>query len=319
MMSPHNLLVAAVALAAVVPHAASQEYPARPVRIITSETGGGADFQIRLIAQAITPALGQQVVVDNRGGGGIPGEAVARAPADGYTLLYNGSTHWLLPYLRSQAPYDPVADFAPISLTVRAPNLLVSHPSLPVKTVADVLKLAKARPGELNYGSGSPGSSSHLAPELLKSMAGVNIVRIPYKGTGPALNDLMGGQIQLMFPNAASVTGHVRSGRLKAIAVSSAEPSPLAPGVPTVASSGLPGYESVSILGLFAPARTPDAIVNRINREVVRYLATPEAKERFMKAGLEAVGTTQQQLAQTMRMEMGRMGKLIRDLGIKDE
>lgn len=309
----------AIALVTAASPASAQEFPVKPIRIITSEAGGGADFQGRLIAQGITAALGQQVVVENRGGGVIPGETVARSAADGYTLLYNGSTHWLLPFLRSNVPYDPVADFAPITLTVRAPNLLVAHPSLPVRTVADIIKLAKARPGELNYGSGAPGSSSHLAPELLKSMAGINITRIPYKGTGSGLNDLMGGQIQLMFPNAAGVTQHVRSGRLRAIAVSSAEPSPLAPGVPTVASSGVPGYESVSILGFFAPAKTPEAVVARLNREIVRYLATPEAKERFMKAGLEAVGTTREQLAQTMKNEMNRLGKLIRDLGIRDE
>lgn len=297
----------------------AQDFPAKPVRIVTSDVGGGADVQARLIAQGITPALGQQVIIENRGGGFAPGEAVSRAAPDGYTILYTGSAHWLLPFLRRNVPYDPVADFAPITQSVRAPNLLVAHPSLPVRNVRELIALAKTRPGELNYGSGAPGSSSHLAPELLKYMARIDITRIPYKGVGPALNDLMGGQIQLMFPNAASVTPHVRSGRLRALAVSSKEPSPLAPGVPTVASSGVPGYESVSILGVFAPAKTPDAIVARLNREFVRFLSTPEAKERLFKAGVEAVGSSPQQLAETVRTEMARMGKLIKGLGIRDE
>lgn len=297
----------------------AQDFPAKPVRIVTSDVGGGADVQARIIAQGITPALGQQVIIENRGGGFAPGEAVARAAPDGYTILYTGSAHWLLPFLRRNVPYDPVADFAPITQSVRAPNLLVAHPSLPVRNVRELIALAKTRPGELNYGSGAPGSSSHLAPELLKYMARIDITRIPYKGVGPALNDLMGGQIQLMFPNAASVTPHVRSGRLRALAVSSKEPSPLAPGVPTVASSGVPGYESVSILGVFAPAKTPDAIVARLNREFVRFLSMPEAKERLFKAGVEAVGSSPQQLAETVRAEMARMGKLIKGLGIRDE
>lgn len=297
----------------------AQDFPAKPVRIVTSDVGGGADVQARIIAQGITPALGQQVIIENRGGGFAPGEAVARAAPDGYTILYTGSAHWLLPFLRRNVPYDPVADFAPITQSVRAPNLLVAHPSLPVRNVRELIALAKTRPGELNYGSGAPGSSSHLAPELLKYMARIDIMRIPYKGVGPALNDLMGGQIQLMFPNAASVTPHVRNGRLRALAVSSKEPSPLAPGVPTVASSGVPGYESVSILGVFAPAKTPDAIVARLNREFVRFLSMPEAKERLFKAGVEAVGSSPQQLAETVRAEMARMGKLIKGLGIRDE
>jgi tripartite-type tricarboxylate transporter receptor subunit TctC len=301
------------------PIAYAQTYPARPIRIVTSETGGGADFQARLIAQGISASLGQQVIVDNRPGGVIPGDTVAKAAADGYTILYNGSAHWLLPFLRSNVPYDPVRDFTPIALAVRAPNVLVVHPSLPVKSVTDLIALAKARPGELNYGAGAPGSTSHLAPELFKAMAHVEIVRIPYKGTGPALNDLLGGQIQLMFPNAASVMPHMRTGRLRALAVSSTSPSPLAPGLPTVAASGLPGYESVSILGFFAPAKTPAAIVQRLNQEIVRYLHTGDAKERFLKGGVEATGSSPEELADTVRSEMARLGKLIQDVGIRAE
>ncbi len=297
--------------------ATAQKFPVRPVRFVTSEVGGGADFQARLIGQGITPALGQQVVVDNRGGGVIPGETVAKATPDGYTLLYTGSAHWLLPLMRNNVPYDPVKDFMPVTLPVRAPNLLVVHPSLPVQSVKDLITLAKSQPGKLNYGSGAPGSSSHLAPELFKAMAGIDIVHVPYKGVGPALNDLLGGQLQMMFPNASSVMPHVKAGRLKALGVSSAQPSPLAPGIPTVASSGLPGYESVSTLGLFAPAHTPPAVIQQLNQVVVQYLAKPESKERLLQAGVETVGSTPAQLAAVVNSEITRMGKVIRDAHIR--
>lgn len=294
----------------------AQTFPHKPLRIITSEVGGGADFQVRLIGHGISAALGQQVIVENRGGGVIPGDTVAKALPDGYTLLYTGSAHWLLPLMRNNVPYDPVKDFVPVTLPVRAPNLLVVHPAVPAQSVKELIALAKAKPGTLNYGSGAPGSSSHLAPELFKAMADVDIVHIPYKGTGPAINDLLGGQLQIMFPNAASVMPHVKVGRLRALGVSSAQPSPLAPGVPTV-STGLPGYESVSNLGIFAPARTPVAVIRRINQEVVRYLATAEAKERMLNAGVETVGSTPEQLAAVVNAEVARMGKMIRAVGIR--
>ena len=294
----------------------AQTYPYKPVRIVTSEVGGSADFQSRLIGHGIAAALGQQVIVENRGGGVIPGDTVAKALPDGYTLLYTGSAHWLLPLMRDNVPYDPVKDFAPITLPVRAPNLLVVHPSVPAQSVRELIALAKAKPGALNYGSGAPGSSSHLAPELFKAMAGVDIVHIPYKGTGPAINDLLGGQLQMMFPNAAAVMPHVKAGRLRALGVSSAQPSPLAPGVPTV-SAGLPGFESVSNLGIFAPARTPAAVIRRLNQEVVRYLQTAEAKERMLNAGVETVGSTPEQLAAVVNAEMARMGRIIKSVGIR--
>lgn len=294
----------------------AQSYPHKPVRIITSEVGGGADFQARLIGHGISAALGQQVIIENRGGGVIPGNNVAKALPDGYTLLYTGSAHWLLPFMRDNVPYDPVKDFAPVTLPVRAPNLLVVHPSVAAQSVKELIALAKAKPGALNYGSGAPGSSSHLAPELFKALAGVDIVRVPYKGTGPAINDLLGGQLQMMFSNASSVTPHVKAGRLRALGVSSAQPSALAPGVPTV-SAGLPGFESVSNLGIFAPARTPTAVIRRINEEVVRYLETADAKERMLNAGVETVASTPEHLAAVVKSEMARMGKIIRSVGIR--
>ena len=309
-------VIAAVASAS---GAAGQNYPSRPLRIVTSGIGSGADFVARMLAQGLTGSLGEQAVVDNRATGVAPGELVARAAPDGYTLLFYGTTVWLLPFMRDNVPYDPVKDFAPISMTNRSPNVLVVHPSLPLKSVGDLIALAKSQPGALNYATTGSGNATHLAGELFKAMAGVNIVRINYKATGPALNDLIGGQLQLMFATAASVTQHTQSGRLRALASTSAQPSSLLPGLPTVASAGLPGYELVAINGMFAPARTPAAIVNRLNSEIVQFLAKPDVKERFLKAGVETVGSSPREFAATIKSEMARLGKLIRDVGIRDE
>ena len=289
--------------------------------MVTAEAGGGSDIVSRVIAQALSGTLGQQVVVDNRGaaGGAIAAEIVARSQPDGYTLLHYGSNIWLLPFLRKNLPYDPVRDFAPVTLTTRAPNMIVVHPSLAVKTVVELIAMAKAKPGSLGYASGGTGSTPHLAAELFKAMAGVDIVRIPYKGGGPALNDLLGGQVPLMFPVAAAALPHVKSGRLRALAVTSAQPTELTPGLPTVAASGLPGYESVSIQGLFAPAGTPAVLINRLNREFVRVVQSASVKDRFFSMGIESVGATPEAFGATMKSEMARLGKVIRDAGIRDE
>jgi tripartite-type tricarboxylate transporter receptor subunit TctC len=216
------------------------------------------------------------------------------------------------------APYDPLRDFAPITLISRQPNVIVVYPGLPVKSIKDLIALAKAKPGELNYASTGTGSSSHLAAELFKSMAGVNIVRIPYKGSGLVINDLASGQVQLMFATAAASMPHIKSGRLRGIAVTSAQASELVPGLPAVAAS-LPGYESVSMHGVFAPAKTPGTVVTLLNREIVRFLRTTEAKERFANGGLEIVGSSPEQLSATMKAEMSRLGKVIKDAGIKED
>ncbi len=289
--------------------------------MVTAEAGGGSDLVSRVLAQALVGVWGQQVVVDNRGtaGGAIAAEIVARAPQDGYTLLHYGSNIWLLPFLRKNLPYDPVRDLAPVTLTARAPNLIVVHPAQPIKSVGDLIALAKAKPGGLGYASGGTGSTPHLAAELFKTMAGVDIVRIPYRGGGPALNDLLGGQVPMMFPVAAAVMPHVKSGRLRALAVTSAQPTELAPGLPTVAASGVPGYESVSIQGLFAPAGTSAALVNTLNRQVVQLLHTANLRERFFNMGIESVGSTPEAFAATVKSEMARLGKVIRDAGIRDE
>ena len=297
--------------------AGGQTYPNKPIRIVTSVPGNGDDLAARLIAQGVAGALGQQVVVDNRGL--IAVEIVAKAPPDGYTVLFYGSPMWLAPLMRESVPYDPVKDFSAVTWATVSPNILVVHPSLAIKSVAELVALAKAKPGELNYGTGSAGSTPHLAAELFKSMAGVNIVRVPYKGSAPALTALIGGQLQFMFPSTSSVAPHLNSGRLKALAVTSAQPSALAPGLPTVAASGLPGYESASLLGVFAPAGTPAALINRLNQEMVRALMRTDAQERLFNSGVEAVGSSPEQFAATVKSEMAKWGKVIRDAGIRDE
>ena len=313
---PWWLLVAAFSS----PWAGAQTYPLKPFRVVTAEPGGGNDFVARTIGQPIASRLGQPWVIDNRGGAGglIAFELAARAPADGYTLLAYAGNLWTVPLLQPNARYDPLRDFAPITWAARSPNTLVVHPSLPVKSVAELIAFARAKPGQLSYGSGGTGASTHFAAELFKSMAKVNIVRVTYRGNGPALTDLVAGNIQVMFSPTGAATPHVKSGRLRAIAVTSAEPSPLAPGLPTIASAGLPGYESIQIYGIYAPAKTPDAIVRRLNEVIVAVLATPEVRERFLNAGVETVGSTPEALAAAMKSDMARLRKLIREANIKE-
>ena len=301
--------------------AAGDEYPARPVRILAGEPGGINDITTRMIAQGLTAGLGQQVIVDNRGGAGgaVAGEIVARAAPDGYTLISYGSSLWLAPFLRDGVSYDPVRDFAPITLAVSSPVVLVVNPSVPANSTAQLIALAKAKPGTLNYGSGGAGTTPHLAMELFKSKAGVNIVRIPYKGAGPALSDMLTGQLQVMIVTAGSATPHLKSGKLKGLAVGSTTPSPLAPGLPTVAASGLPGYEFTSMWAIFGPAKTPAPVIQRLSRESARVLSRPEIKEKFMNAGADAVGSTPERLAAAVKGEMTTLGKLIKTLGIRSD
>ena len=298
-------------------HASAQNYPTKPVRIVTSDPGGGSDIVARAMVPAMSAALGQPVIVDNRAGGVIAGEFVSKSPPDGYTLIYYGNTLWMLPLMRDNVPYDTVKDFAPIALAVTAPNILVVHPSLPVKSVKDLIALAKARPGALNYASAAAGTSNHLAAELFKSMAGVSIVRIPYKGMGAAINDINAGQVQLLFATTTAGAPHVKSGRLRALGVSGAQRSAAFPDLPTIASSGLPGYESALNAGVLAPARTPDAIINRLNREIVRALTGPDLKEKFAAIGVEVVASSPEQFAAKIKSEISSMGKVIRDAGIR--
>ncbi len=313
-----RLCVFITAMPAVTGGVRAQDFPSKTIRIVATAPGGFSDVSSRLIAQALSASFGRPVIVENRGGTTVAIETVVKASPDGYSLLLYGSGIWLLPFMRDKLSYDPIRDLAPVTLTTRSPNIVVVHPSVPANSVAELIALAKARPGQLNYGSGTPGSTPHLAGELFKSMAGVDIVRINYTGAAPALNGLMSAQVQLMFAAAAALP-HVKAGRLRGLAVTSAEPSALVPGLPTVAASGVPGYESVAIFGVFAPARTPEAVIKRLNQEIVLNLNHPDMKQKFFNAGAEVTASTPAQLMATVKSEMARMGKVIRDAGIRDE
>jgi tripartite-type tricarboxylate transporter receptor subunit TctC len=298
--------------------APAQSYPSKPVRMITAEVGAAGDLVARSIAPGLAERLGQPFIVENRGGSGvIPIETAAKATPDGHTLLVFGSTLWLLPFIQNVS-YS-VRDFSPITLAVTTPLLLVVHPSLPVKSVKELIALAKAKPGTLNYASGIAGSATHLPAELFKSMADVNIVRVAYKGGGPALTAILSGEVQVMFATSSGAGPHVGSGKLRALAVTSARPSTLFPDLPTVAASGLPGYDAASIMCVFAPARTPPPLVARLNQEIVRVLNKPDLKERFIRAGSEVVAGSPEQLAAAMAADMARMGKVIKAAGIRAE
>ena len=300
-------------------YAAGQSYPGKPVRIVATEAGGITDFVSRLIAQEISGGLGQQVIVENRPNSVVLGDTLLKAAADGHTLLNAGPAVWLLQFLQDNVSYDPIKDFAAVTLATRSPSIFVVHPSLPVMTIKDLIVLAKARPGELNYASSGVGSSSHVAPELLKSMAGVNIVRVPYKGAGPAIIDLVGGHVQLMSVVIATGMPHVKAGKLRALAVISLQASPLAPGIPPVSASGLAGYESVSIQGLFVPAKTPAAIITRLNQEIVRAVSKPEVKDKFLLSGVEPVGSSPEELVAAVKSEMAKSGKIIKDISLRGQ
>ena len=309
---------ALVVAAATCACAHAQSFPARPIRIVTNEPGAGLDFSARLIAQGLTERFKQQVIVDNRGGAGgiIAGELVAKATPDGYTLLFYSNGLWTVP-LMQKAPFDPLRDFAPVTLALTSPSLLVAHPSLPVKSVKELLALAKARPGELNYASGGNGAPTHLAAELFKLMAHVDLVHVPYKGSGPALNALLGGEAHLMFTVANGGLPHVKSGRLRALAVTSAQPSALLPGLPTVAAAGIPGYEAVTMQALFAPARTPEPVVQLLNQETLRVIQAPEIREKFFSLATEVVGSTPEQLRTAVAADMAKLEKVIKTANIR--
>jgi tripartite-type tricarboxylate transporter receptor subunit TctC len=299
--------------------APAAEFPTKPLRIVTGGAGGGNDVVARMVGQGLTAAWAQQVIVDNRPSGLIPGEIVARARPDGYTMVVSGSSFWISPLLHDKPPYDPARDFSPVILPVTTPNVVAVTASLPVKNIRELIALAKARPGELNYGTSGTGSSPHLGGELFKLLAGVNIVRVNYKSAGAALTELISGQVHVTFGNALSVTPHVKAGRLRALAVTSAQPSQLLPDMPTVAASGLPGYELISPFGIFAPAKTPDALTARLNAEIARVLTRPEAREKLFNMGMEVVAGPPPQLAAMVASEMSKWRKVIAEAGIRVE
>jgi tripartite-type tricarboxylate transporter receptor subunit TctC len=313
-------ILTAIALLPVLAHAAGDTYPTRPLRIVTAEAGGGADYVARVVAAELTSLLGQQVIIDNRRGGSgvIAIETAARAQPDGYTMLVYNNGMWILPLLR-KVSYDPVKDFAPVAAVVKTTNVLVVHPSLEARSTGDLIALAKRKPGELNFASAGSGSTTHLAGELFNAMAGVKMTHVPYKGSASALNDLLGGRVPVMFPNAASVMTHVKAGRLRALAVTSRTRSALLPDLPPVAASGLPGYESVVTFALFVPAKTPQAVISRLHAAVATLLAKDEVRGRFANVAAEPSGDGPRALAQTITDETQKLGRVIRDAGIRED
>jgi tripartite-type tricarboxylate transporter receptor subunit TctC len=317
-----SVLAAMPAWCAASTTSAAAEYPTKPIRLVIPYTPGGpTDLVGRAIASKLQDALGQQVIVDNRAGGGgvIATEIVARAPADGYTLLLGTPGQLVtLPLLTAKLPYDAVRDFAPVTQVVTSPQVLVANGKLPVATVAELITYVKARPGQLNYASVQTGGTGHLGMELLKQAAGLEMLHVPYKGTAPALTEMIAGQVQLMFTSLPSVQPHVTAGRLKLLATGAARRTPAIPDTPTL-SETIPGYELVTWYAVFLPHRTPAAIVNRLHAVLVKILLSPEIERQFAQNGVEPANSTPQQLAAYMRAETERWGKVIRTSGIRLE
>ena len=308
---------ARVASAQSTPAVSGSACPNKPILIVAPEAGGGADLAARIVAQGLMGSLGQPVLVDNRGGSAIiPAEIVAKAAPDGHTLLFSANAQWLLPLFQENVPYDPIRDYAPISLTTTSPAVIAVHPSLPVKSVKELIALARARPGEINCASGTVGATGYISSELFRAMTGVNIAAIPYKGAGPALNATVGGQVDMIVITATSVMPHVKQGRLRALAVASARPSILAPGLPTAAAAGVPGFETGTMHALFAPARTPETTIARLNQEAVRFLNRSDTKDRLSNAGLEMVGSSPSDLLSAIRSETTRIADMIRKAAV---
>ena len=291
-----------------------QDFPSKPIRIITSAVGSDMDLVTRLIAQGISGPLGQPVTVENHGPDRLA-ESVFKAPPDGHTLLVSPQTLWVAPLVQD-TPYDPVRDFAPISLAATSPLVFFVHPSVAANSIQELIALAKSRSGELSYASGLDGSTSHLGGGLFNYMAGVNIVRVPYKSGLVGIKDLIAGKVQLMIPSAGMGMEQVKLGKLRALAVTSAQRSAAVPGLPTVAASGLPGYEVVQTIGIFAPAETPAAIIKRLNHEMVRALNQLDIKEKLLDVGVEVVASSSEEFAAKIKSEMTKWGKLFKDIGI---
>ena len=298
----------------------AQSYPSKPIRLVLPyPPGGGTDVIARPLAQKLTEQLGQQVIVDNRGGAGgnIGMEFVAKSPADGYTLLFALTAQYAVnPSLYPKLPYDPVRDYAPISLLANAPYLLVVHPALPAKSVAELVALVKARPGQLSYSSSGNGSGAHLAGEMLRSLAHVEIVHVPYKGAGPAMPDLIAGQVQLSFITYTAAGPHIKTGRLRALGVTTAKRSPTLPDLPAIGET-VAGYDSAVWYGFAAPAGTPPEIVSKLNTEVLRVLAAPDFRSRITLEAVSPIGSTPEEFGSFMKSEIVRWAKVVRDSGAK--
>ena len=326
MLMGRALGIGSAALAALITShyalAQAQGYPAKPVRLIVPfAPGGGTDITARAIALKLTEAWGQPVVTDNRAGanGTIGVDLAAKAPADGYTLTMISSSHSVNVSLYSKLPYDLIKDLAPITQATSQPYALVAHPSVPAKSVKELIALAKTKPGTINYGSSGTGGLSHLSGALLASLAGINITHIPYKGGAPALTDVIGGQIQMLFSTILQSHAHIKAGRLRALAVTTAKRSAGAPELPTMQEAGVPGYEVAGWYGMLAPAKTPQAIIAKLNREIVQILRTPEMRERLSADGSEPVGSTPEQFGAHIKSEVEKWNKVVKEAGIRAE
>jgi tripartite-type tricarboxylate transporter receptor subunit TctC len=320
-MRTRVVLVAAV-LVSFASAASAQKYPDRPVRIVVPfPAGGGTDMLARLLVQKTAERIGANFVIDNRAGAGgtIGTEIVAKAAADGYTLLIASSSHTINPSVYKKIGYDPAGDFAPITLIASGPGLLVVHPSVPAKSVKELIALGKSKPGQLNYASAGNGTPPHLAAELFKSMAGVDFVHVPYKGNVPAFADLISGAVSLSFPTITSGLPQVRAGKLRALGVTSRQRSAVVPDVPTIAESGLPGYEATTWYGMLAPAKTPRSIVNRLNQEMSDVLKLPDIREKLLAQGLEPVGNKPAEFASIISTELVKWSKVVATAGLKAE
>ena len=315
-----RVAIGAAAVACATGTALAQNYPHSPVRLIVPfPAGGGVDSAGRILATRLTESYGKSFVIENRGGanGNIGTEAVAKSLRDGYTLLFTGAGFVTNPSLYARVPYDAVKDFEPVSLMALGPNVLVVHPSLPVKSVKELIALAKAKPGQIGFAGSGSGSTPHLAGELFNTMAGVTMVHIPYRGSGPAMIGLMSGETPVMFLPEINAGPHVKSGRLRAIAVTSTTRLPVMPDVPTVAESGLRGYESSQWYGLLAPTGTPEDILNSLNAHVVKIMQTADMKARLAEDGIVPVGNTRQQFAAHIRSELVKWAQVIKQSGAR--
>jgi tripartite-type tricarboxylate transporter receptor subunit TctC len=311
--------LAAVAASAAPLTATAQAYPAKPITIVVPFSAGGTtDILARVIGQALNKELGQSVIVDNRAGAGgnIGGALAAKAAADGYTLFMGTvGTHAINQSLYKKMPFDPVKDFAPLTRVAMVPNLLVANPAKPYKSVQELIAFAKANRGKVNFGSSGSGSSIHLSGELFNALARVDMVHVPYKGSAPAVSDLLGGQIDIMFDNLPSAIQHVRAGKLRPLAVTTAKRSPELPDVPTIAEAGVPGYEATSWFGMFAPAATPAPVVAKLNAALVKVLADPEVKKKLAEQGAEPYSEKPEQFAEFIRKETAKWSKVVKDSG----
>ena len=322
-MFEKTIVLLAAACVSTLATAQAQTYPSKPVRIIVGFAAGGpSDIVARIVAQQLTDRLGRPVVVENRPGatGMIGAEIVAKAPPDGHALyLASQTTHAVAPYMYAKPLYDPLKDFTTVSLVAHNPLLVVTHPSLNVRSVKELIAMAKARPGDLNFATGGQGSSPHMSMELLKSLTHINMVAVHYKGDGAAIADLLGGQVPIMSASIAGLLPHARSGRLRGIAVTGARRSTIAPEFPTIAESGLPGYEVVTWFGILATAGTPADVVTRLYNEIGQMLQVPAVKEGIVKLGLEIVGSSPTEYAAFLREENVKWGKMVKALNLRAE